>query len=316
MSGMLARAAWNALSTAKVLREFLTDFMRYSRYATPTGPDAHTYVTGANLECILTKDYHRIEKGLALPEPKRPFGADPERRIGEVLGVGDSRDRAQGWDGYLEHAGSALRALEDWNRDGSVDADIAPDGESLGDNVAPWDGSSARFFNTRRSVRDFDPEVGLAEDLIRDIVETTQSTPSVCNRQTARVYYFARGAKMNQILGVQTGNKGFGHTAAGLFVVTSDARLFSGSGERNQRWIDGGLFAMTLVWALHARGVASCMLNWSKGNGDSRTLRGIAGIPEYEDVVVLIAVGYPRKGYRVARSPRRPLDQVLHVDHS
>jgi hypothetical protein len=48
-------------------------------------------------------------------------------------------------------------------------------------------------------------------------------------------------------LSYQNGNSGFGHTVPALFVITSDMRIFEKSGERNQGWVDGGLFAMALV---------------------------------------------------------------------
>lgn len=96
-------------------------------------------------------------------------------------------------------------------------------------------------------------------------------------------------------------------------VVTVDSRLFTGTHERNQRWVDGALFAMSLVWALHGLGLSTCMLNWSMNNAASNRLRAAAGLPEHEDVVVLLALGYAATGCRVARSPRRDLDQVLDL---
>ncbi|GAA4741716.1 hypothetical protein GCM10023328_23660 [Modestobacter marinus] len=123
-------------------------------------------------------------------------------------------------------------------------------------------------------------------------------------------------ARIARLAGLQNGNAGFRDQIPCLLVVTVDAKLFAGAGERNQRWVDGGLYAMSLVWALHAQGVASCMLNWSVGHAQSRRLRGAAGIPDHLDVVTLVAAGHPRDGLRVARSPRRPVDEVLHSDLS
>ena len=71
---------------------------------------------------------------------------------------------------------------------------------------------------------------------------------------------------------------------------------------------------MSLVWALHAQGVASCMLNWSVDQDRTRQLRATTGLPDHLDVVTMIATGYARDGLRVTRSPRRPVDSVLHAD--
>lgn len=71
---------------------------------------------------------------------------------------------------------------------------------------------------------------------------------------------------------------------------------------------------MSLVWALHALGVASCMLSWSVDQDRTRRLREVTGLPDHLDVVTMIAAGSPRDGLRVTRSPRRPVDSVLHAD--
>lgn len=94
----------------------------------------------------------------------------------------------------------------------------------------------------------------------------------------------------------QNGNSGFGHTVPALFVITSDMRIFEKSGERNQGWVDGGLFAMALVYALHALGLGACMLNWSQDHDQDDALRAAFEIPD--DLLV-------------AQSPRRPVGDVF-----
>jgi len=99
----------------------------------------------------------------------------------------------------------------------------------------------------------------------------------------------------------------------GLFVVTWDIRAFETALERNQGWIDGGLFSMTLLLALHGLGLGAVPLNWSRLNAATDELRERAALPEHENVVMLIAAGHPAEGYRVARSTRRPLSQILRI---
>jgi Nitroreductase family. len=99
-----------------------------------------------------------------------------------------------------------------------------------------------------------------------------------------------------------------------LLVVTERRSAFVGVGERNQRWVDGGLFAMSVVLSLHAQGLASCFLNWSQTVSATQELRARSGIPKTEDVIVLIAVGWPAEQARVARSPLRAVDDWL-VEH-
>ena len=46
-----------------------------------------------------------------------------------------------------------------------------------------------------------------------------------------------------KILEVQGGNRGFGHLANRLIIITSEVGVFTGVAERNQVYIDGGMYA-------------------------------------------------------------------------
>ena len=80
--------------------------------------------------------------------------------------------------------------------------------------------------------------------------------------------------------------------------------------ERNQCWIDGGLFAMSLVLGLHAQGLGTCFLNWSKSSPRDRAMRALLKLPPEEVIIVLVAVGHLPDTLEVARSARPPLDSV------
>jgi nitroreductase len=265
-----------------------------------------------NLECQLTKDYHRIEKGLALDNPKRPFGD----LVGQRIMVGLSQPQTYSDIPLVaSYAESALASLSIWNHKGDISSEVSPtwSSESTWSPILANEGQRVlnHFFSTRRSIRSYDRSRPVPLEDIRQAVATALSTPSVCNRQSWRVHLYSDPETIQRVISHQNGNAGFGHTVPALAVVTVDTRLFTGAGERHQKWIDGGLFAMSFVYALHARGLASCMLNWSMSNAASSRLRGDAGIDDHEDIVTLVAVGYTQGDYRVARSPRRSVDAVL-----
>jgi nitroreductase len=167
-----------------------------------------------------------------------------------------------------------------------------------------------KFFNLRRSVRQFAAEPVTHEEIER-AVRMAQRAPSVCNRQGAKVYAYTETAERSLVLSFQDGNEGFGNEASVVFVVTSDMSIFYKNGERNQAFVDGGLFAMALVFALHALGLGSCMLNWSKSPRQDASLRRALGIPESEVVVTLLVAGRLLPDFSVAASPRRSLGEVL-----
>jgi nitroreductase len=114
---------------------------------------------------------------------------------------------------------------------------------------------------SRHSIRCFSGEpVDLS--LINEAVRIAQTTPSVCNRQSSRVYIIQDESSKQAVLERQPGNRGFGHLADKILIVTSDLRAFSGMHERNQAFVDGGMFAMSLLYSLHYLGLGACALSW------------------------------------------------------
>ncbi|MDH6235376.1 nitroreductase family protein [Cryobacterium sp. CG_9.6] len=307
--------SWKTMQTGLTnTREALLDAKRHRVYGGPGEGSFDSSWTGRQLETQLTKDYHRVEKGLALREPKRPFGAEVEKRL--RVGLSTLAAGTAGPITYGSFAESALTALQSWNAGGAADPRVAL--PVVRDDVLRQANSSeARtilfddFFTSRRSIRDFDSSLNVDIADIEAAVALATNTPSVCNRQAFRVHMYTGKQAVTSVLSQQNGNAGFRNSIPVVLVVTVDARLFSGASERNQRWIDGGLFAMTLGWALHSRDLGTCFLNWSMKNSESDALRSSAGIAAHEDIVTLIAVGIPPKSFKVARSPRRQIDEVL-----
>lgn len=280
-------------------REFRLDKRRYAKAMMPEDKFTSARLSGRNLEAQLTKDYHRVEKGLALRDPKRPFGSEVHRRL-DMLMPSAPADAT-----YLAHAQSAREALDGWNADGDRRDDISP----IRDIAERGISDASAFFNSRHSVRDFDDRE-VANEALAEAVRLAISTPSVCNRQ-AWFVRFLEGADARDALKLQNGNLGFGHAIPKIALITVDARMFAGAGERNQAWIEGGLFSMSLVWALHSLGVDSCMLNMSVRNRTSSKLRKRFALDDSELVIMLIGIGYGREGHRRARSPRRTSNEVI-----
>ena len=285
------RTAW------QVRHEFGVDRRRYAKAMLPDDHYVRPGLTGRNLEAQLTKDYHRVEKGLALAEPRQPFGAAVLERIDLLLPTATGGS-------YVEHATTAREALVEWNGGNSAIGDVSPvRGERHGLEDAE------AFFGSRHSVRDFSDRPVDQETLNR-AVALAINTPSVCNRQAWHVRFYRRPA-VARILSFQNGNAGFRESTPVVALVTVDLQMFAGAGERNQGWIEGGLFSMSFVWALHALGLDTCMLNMSVLNDQADAVRAEVGIAGNELVIMMIAVGYGRDGHRRARSPRRTADEVI-----
>ncbi|MFC6154786.1 nitroreductase family protein [Nocardioides yefusunii] len=292
--------------TQAVLREATLDSERFAKYSVPVGGTGrYSWMRGMRLDASATRLYHRIEKGLSLPKPRHPFGAVPTAKMEKVLANPHHDTNAL----YRHEIDSTLAALKLWNEHEQIDNSVAPVNSTLPGNPISAE-EAAAFVTSRRSIRHFAPKA-IDRALITEATRIAMSSPSVCNRQSWRAHYFDSAKDLAAVMPLHSGSAGFGDNVRGVFVVTFDIRTFEGPTERNQGWIDGGMFAQTLLLGLHAVGLGAVPLNWSRMTRASNTLRETAGIPEYENIVMLIGVGHPAEGHRVARSARRPIEEIL-----
>lgn len=306
----------------RLAANFAYDWRRYARHSFVLARGRREHRRA--MIHILT---HSLEHGMSLPEPRRGFGrekaASLTRKLGDYLADYGS-DASCAW------AMSALRAYAGFHaRDGVEMVDLTAELDRLAERcggdascaggtetVRARDISEAvafdfdRFMRTRNSVRQYAPRP-VDPELIRAAVANAQQSPSVCNRQTCRVYALTGPEAIRRVLAFQSGNAGFGQEVAVLFVVTSDMQHLNLIGERYQGWIDGGIFAMALALSLHAKGLGACFLNWSVTADIDRAMRRCVGIPDCELVITMMSAGHLKDEFAVPVSQRKPLDDIL-----
>ena len=168
------------------------------------------------------------------------------------------------------------------------------------------------FAQYRFSVRNYSEEK-VNMDLVMKAIKLAQKSPSVCNRQSTRVYIVNDKDKKREILDIHQGNRGFGHLADTLIIISSDLRVFYGESERNQPFTDSGLFSMSLMYSLFYYGLASCPINWNVDKKNDESLRKIVSIPENEQIIMIITVGNFPKQLSVAKSQRLDTNQIAVV---
>ncbi|QID16771.1 nitroreductase family protein [Nitrogeniibacter mangrovi] len=309
-------------------RSHLSDMRRTIRYMRLRSEQPGTL---EEFEYLLLFYYHKVEKGLSLPAPYRLFGVDVVRKI---LTIMRSWERAGHRTDHPVFVGatSSLSAYECRLATHGLDEEgrILPElrrylaeranGSGLAADT-PVRLSAAQIqeatcfdrlkalATVRRSCRDF-AERRVEEEVVLRAIDIAQLSPSVCNRQSARVYVLTDPEQISAALSFQNGNRGFGHKVPALMVVTADARAFLDALERSQPYVDGGLFAMSLVYGLQSQGVVSCCLNWCVSDATDQAFKRLAGIPDWERIIMFIAVGYPLDEYLVPRSHRRNRDDV------
>ncbi|WP_025105335.1 nitroreductase family protein [Microbacterium paraoxydans] len=295
------------------LPDALAHAATYDRFSGRLAFDPSTLQSPRLIDAQMRKALHRIEKGLSLASPRRPFGLEIEQDLETLVRAARERhcigtDRALS--DSVAQAERALASLRAWNESGTQDersAANAPPRDAL-----PETGLRAveRFFAERHSTRHFDVDRPVSEEDTDAAVSTALSSPSVCNRATGRVHLYRGQSRVDELFAVQQGNRGL-EGVENIAIVTTSLPMFTGMEEFAQPWIDGGIFAMNLVWGFEQRGVGTCFLNWSMPHEASAELRRIADIPDEELIITMIAFGHPAEGLRVTASKKPPLDAVL-----
>lgn len=295
----------------RLAKSYVYDFRRFTRHSTVCTP----FYDEPTLRALMTFEYHRIEKGLSLPRPRPGFGRASIARLqdyvpayrerhGDLAVVGSSLAVLASYTEHHRAIGAPDEALERW-----IAMQAAPIGTGGTRLIRRQDILQAsaidaeRFFSSRHSVRNFSPEP-VDQAVVERAIALARYAPSVCNRQSGRAYVLTDPEHIARALSHQNGNAGFGDGVSTLLIITSDIRTFFHLGERNQCWVDGGLFAMSVAYALHALGAATCFLNWSVEADTDRRMRAACGIPDNEAVITMMAVGNLPDEIKVAYSTR------------
>ena len=172
---------------------------------------------------------------------------------------------------------------------------------------------------SRRSHRKFSNQK-IETGVIEKIVEAARFAPSWKNTQTVRYTVIENRALLDEIS--EHGVMGFAFNAktisrcAALVVISSVGKIsgYEKNGEFSTNlglhWqsFDAGIAAQTFCLAAHSLGVASVIL----GIFDETRIKSVCKLPENQDVMALIAIGYPIEAEKEA--PKRlEVNEILHM---
>ena len=282
---------------------------------------------GEKVKRDLTLAYHIVEKGLTMPVPRPGFGK------AVVLGLVNTIHKYQELKlpiNSLEfvQSVSVLKEYLEYHKqiNFELDSEVANKLESIKSKYEFIEGLKQKhiskeeyfhdinepfdvFCRSRYSVRSYS-EQEIPLQVLYDCIELAQKSPSFCNRQPTRVQIVKSVEKKNGILELQNGNRGFGHLADTLLVISSVISTTKDIHERNENHLNGGMFSMTLLNALHFNKIAACSLNWSVSNDKDLKLRKLLNIPENEVVLLIISCGYVPDKFSIASSPRKTAQEI------
>lgn len=278
---------------------------------------------------ILTMAIHSIEKGFTMPNFRYGFGYKKlEKYLPECIqyvqmyGVDDVQIQhiAQVISDYkLIHSKAGEIIREDISK--NIDIFLGYFSKIFSDTIQ-LDFTRESYFSeinkpfnlfssSRHSCRNFiDAPIPL-EDLI-DSIKLAQNAPSACNRQPVRIYVVSDKEKIQSILSLQNGNRGFGNSIDKLVVVCSYLGCYSLL-ESECAYVDAGIFCMNLAYSLHYKSVGSCILNWCVDREKDLALRNIIPIRDTEFVCCFLACGLIPDNFKVCRSGKKNWESITTI---
>jgi nitroreductase len=271
---------------------------------------------------------HAIEKGLARTADFRPgFGRRALADLNDALVV--YRRAGHDLDSYAYGQGVSIfqryrelhakhdhdvSFLEQIVSEEFLDvlADTGAAGTKVVHRVDKQRNSEKSFYDLalgRSSVRQFSGRpIDVAK--VMAALQAAEKTPSVCNRQGWRVYWVEDKDLAARVLKHQ---RGFGQKQMPevLLTITVSNNTFLSPVERNEAFVDGGLFAMSVMYGLEHEGLAAVPLNAMMYYKDQLAVRELLSIDESEMIAMFIAVGDFPDETVVPISDRKPAESFV-----
>lgn len=304
-------------STKEVLLAYNESFENYAF----TDCNCESY---EQFEASITRFYHTIEKGLAYEDYRAGFGENNVKSLVKSM----EQYVSKGFDTtafFYETALSVLNAYVEKNRQhGYEDKELENRIKTLPGKanecggtiivsapVNPEQLTYKELVSERHSIRHFSSEPVSIEKL-KKAISLAQYTPSACNRQGWKTRIIASKNKINAILENQNGNRGFGHEFDKLLLITADLRAQQKNREIFQAFIDGGMYAESVINSLYYYGIGSVPLSAALTQEQEKKVRDISGIDAGEVLIMFIGIGnYPEGESLTTHSARRDTDILL-----
>lgn len=284
----------------------------------------------SQLEGKLTFHSHAIEKGLSHDQVRLGFGERALKGMSAVFNVYE----ANGYDmnsAVFSNALSTLKAYIELHESEGYDTRFLDDifGHFLSDARETDDnsggaktisrGSKAEnqrknfedLFLNRHSVRTYeDSDVDLHK--IKSAIQLSLKAPSVCNRQSGKIYIVTNQDTIAKVL-IQQGGIGGYPTPPILIMITTDSSKFISPEERNQVYTDGGILSMALLLSLEYEGLAACPLNAMLPVKKEEEIRRLTQLSRSENIVMFISVGNFKENNNTPKSFRLKQEDITQV---
>jgi len=297
----------------------VSDYKRFNKYS---------FGSNNNLDCFeqfearITKAYHSIEKGLSYQNVRLGFGKSALDNLIELMSQYKElkypiesecyQTALSNLYKYVElHESQHYDMTELKKRISHLNGVANNLGGSIELTKTEIEGKLKEDFKvfsaSRHSVRDFSSS---PVDIItiKQAINLAQNTPSACNRQGWKIRIVTQSEIKSILEKNQNGNRGFGNNIDKYILVTTDSRYFAKPRERNQPYIDGGMYAMNLLYSLHYYGIATIPLSASLTPTQESNIRKVLDISDAENLILFIGIGNYINSFKVPKSERRKPD--------
>lgn len=275
------------------------------------------------MQYTILRENHTIEKGMSMRNPRKGFGQEKVKHLLQRLMAYKERyfeanpdfmiyplSTISNYIRYTEEHGTNIPAIKK-----DYDELVNATGLEI-KNVASGihketrkhiqelcDKNFESLLYSRHSLRYFTRNEP-SREIIDKALTLAQRTPSACNRQSWKTHVYT-GEDSVSLIKWQGGSRGFEDEIKLSILVTANMKAFL-SYEIHQMYVDGGLYAMNLINALHSLGLGTIPLSTAF---DYRKLKGLSefDVPENEIPILIIGVGELLEEFNCAVSSRKEI---------
>lgn len=303
--------------------KFIREAVRFWRLTRKYNASSHTDDDIEKMKYTLLRENHTIEKGLSMRCPKEGFGQAKVMNLLKRLNLYADKyfeedptflkyplATIRNYISYMQERGIKIpdieerfQALAQRAHNEGIKGHAGVYEETKQHILEECQKDFEALLFSRHSIRYFKQEAPDRET-IREALRLAQQTPSACNRQGWHAHVY--GEELSSvILKWQGGCRGFEEEIKCTIIVTANLKAFL-SYEVHQAYVDGGLYAMNLINALHAKGLGTIPLSTAFECNKLTALTKL-GIPEYEVPILIIGIGEMTDTFNVAVSTRKDI---------
>ncbi|MDR5674217.1 nitroreductase family protein [Halalkaliarchaeum sp. AArc-GB] len=161
----------------------------------------------------------------------------------------------------------------------------------------------------RTSTRWFEQR-DVPKEPVDDALEVAMQSPSACNRQSYEFRLYDDPEMIDEITSLAIGASGYKDNIPLLAVIVGKQRAYFNDRDKHVIYIDASLAAMAFQFALETQGLASCSINWPAIPENERQMEELLDLDCDENVVMLMAIGYPDPDGMIPYSEKKAVETV------